>query len=420
MKKYMPRSVDVELDNLLEIMGCVLIEGCKWCGKSTTASQKAKSIVYFQNTDMLNEYETIKNTRPSLFLVGEKPRLFDEWQMYPVLWDTIRSDIDINDYKGAYILTGSTKYDRSKIMHSGTGRISKIKMRPMSLYESGESNGEISINDLFLQKDISSVSNLELEDIASIIARGGWPSSINMVTDNKYNIAKEYVKSLIEEEVDLLDAREVNKTKMLAVLKSLSRNISCNVSNATILADVKNYFENEISRPTLEYYLSSLEKLFILENIYATKLEIRSKTAIRTKPKKYLVDPSLAVATLGLTKEKILEDLNYMGFLFENLCIKDLLIYSDINNSEISFYQNENNFEVDAIITKDDGAWGAIEIKLGAGYIDQAAENLLKFKNMIDTKKAKEPSFLMVLTGSKYSYRREDGVYVVSIGSLKI
>lgn len=419
IKNYMPRILDKELDDLLEIMGCVLIEGCKWSGKSTTALQKSKSVVYFQNPDMKSEFDNIKNTKPSLFLIGDKPRLFDEWQMYPVLWDSIRSNIDLHDHKGAYILTGSTKYDEKQIMHSGTGRIAKMKMRPMSLFESADSTGEISLNDLFLKKDVSAVSNLEFEDIASLIQRGGWPSAINIQSENKYKIAKEYIKSLINEEIIMFDGIEKNKHKMHAVLKSLSRNVSCTVSKDTILKDVENYFDNEISRPTLDYYLSSLEKLYIIENIYATKLQIRSKTAIRTKPKKIFVDPSLAVASLDLSKEKLIQDLNYLGFLFENLCFRDLLVYSEAIDASLSFYQNENNFEIDAIVSKNSGQWGAIEIKLGSGQIEEAAQNLIKFKNMIDNQKCEEPSFLAILTGTKYSYKREDGVYVISIGSLK-
>lgn len=419
MNNYLPRLVDKEVEDLLEIMGCVLIEGCKWSGKSTTASQKAKSIVYFQNPDMRDEYDRINNTKPSLFLLGDKPRMFDEWQMYPVIWDSIRSDIDLNSGRGMYILTGSTKCDDSKIMHSGTGRIAKIKMRPMSLFESGDSSGEVSLTDLFSKKDIESVNNFGIEDVANLIIRGGWPNSVDNLSNMKYKVAAEYVKSLLEEEIKLLDNTEKNKAKMLAVLKSLSRNVSTCVSNKTILDDVCGIFNNNVSRPTLDYYLDTLEKLYIIENIYATNLNIRSRIAIRTKPKKIFVDPSIAAASLGLTADKLVNDLNYFGFIFENLCFRDLLIYSQSLNAEISFYRDENDFEVDAIITMPDGKWGAIEIKLGSGYIDAAALNLLKFKEKVDTEKCGEPEFLMVLTGTNYSYRRDDGVYVVSILSLR-
>lgn len=411
MEMYLPRLIDDEINILRQIMGAILIEGCKWCGKSTTASKHSKSIVYFQNPDKKSEYDSIKNTKPSLFLNGEKPRMFDEWQMYPILWDTIRSDVDITNLKGQYILTGSVKVNKEEIMHTGTGRIAKVKMRPLSLYESNESNGEVSIAELFEGKDINSVNKMELEQLAEIIVRGGWPSTINITGEAKYRIAKEYVKSLIDEE---LQGGVKNTGKMISVLRSLSRNISTNVSNKTIVSDVVN-----VSRPTLNEYINKLEDLFILENIYATNLNIRSKIAVRTKPKKVFVDPSIATAVLDLSPIDLINDLNFFGFLFENLCIRDLLIYQEGTGSEITFYRDENNFEVDVIIRQTGGKWGAIEIKLGTGYVDEAAKNLLKFKDIVDTTKSGEPAFLMVLTGGNYSYKREDGVYVVSIGSLR-
>lgn len=419
MKNYLPRIVDNEIEELLSFMGGVLIEGCKWCGKSTTAKEHVKSILEFQNPDRKNEFDNIKNTKPSLFLDGEKPRLFDEWQMYPVIWDCIRTDIDHSGLKGQYILTGSAKPSEGETMHTGTGRISRILMRPMSLYESKESNGKVSMQDIFEGKDISATSSLTLEDIASAIVRGGWPASLEVKGDTKYKIASEYVKSLLHEEVNYERNIEINPSKMLAILRSLARNISTPVSNSTIVEDVKNYFENSISRPTLNDYLNTLEKLFVIENIQATNLNFRSKSSLRAKPKKEFVDPSIATAILELTPNDLIKDLNLFGFLFECMCIRDLKVYTQKNNCEITFYRDENNFEVDAILRTQNGKWGAVEIKLGAGYIEDAAQNLLKFKNKVDTKKCGMPSFLMVLTGSNYSYKRDDGVYVVSIGTLK-
>ena len=419
MKKYLPRVVDQLVEDKLTYMGAILIEGCKWCGKSTTASQHSKSKIEFQDPDKKKDYDFINNTKPSLFLDGEKPRLFDEWQMYPVIWDSIRNDVDKTGLKGQYILTGSAKPQKGSTMHTGTGRFSRIKMRPMSLYESGDSNGKISLKDILDGKDISATNELELEDIASIIVRGGWPASLDIKGNNKYKVAKEYVASLIEEDVNTIDGIERNPSKMRAVLKSLARNVSTPVSNSTIIEDVKKEFTDEISRPTLDDYLNTLEKLFVIENVEATNLNIRSTIPLRMKAKLEFVDPSIATAILRLTKEDLIRDLNYFGFLFENMCIRDLKIYSELLDGEISYYRDKTDFEVDAILKMADGKWGAIEIKLGSGYIEEAAQNLLKFKNKVDISKSGEPTFLMVLSGSNYSYRREDGVYVVSIGSLK-
>ena len=417
--QYIPRVVDKEINELLEIMGAVLIEGCKWCGKSTTGMHHAKSFIEFQNPDKKQVYDKIRNTKPSLFLNGEKPRMLDEWQMYPVVWDAIRTDVDHTGEKGQYILTGSARPSEGETMHTGTGRISRVIMRPMSLYESGESTGEVSFADIFAGKDISGVSNLTLEDIASIIVRGGWPAAISVKSAAKYRFAKEYVKSLIHEDVNKADGVERNSEKMTIVLRSLARNISTSVSNTTLEEDIKNSFDEGITRPTLTDYLNTLEKLFVIEEVNATNLNFRSKYAIRTKPKKYFVDPSVATAILEMKPADLINDLNTFGFMFESLCIRDLKIYIQNHGGSISFYRDEKDFEVDAIIRTSSGKWGAIEIKLGAGYIDMAADNLLKFKERVDTQKCGEPSFLMVLTGTDYSYKREDGVYVVSIGTLK-
>ena len=417
--EYLPRIVDLEINESMEVMGAILIEGCKWCGKSTTAIHHAKTIVEFQNPYKKEEYDNIRDTKPSLFLKGEKPLLFDEWQMYPVVWDSIRTDVDHTRLKGQYILTGSAKPKEGETMHTGTGRFARILMRPMSLYESKESTGEVSFEDILKGKDIEGVSKLTLEDIASIIVRGGWPASLDIKSDAKYKIAKQYVSSLIHEEVKNVDGVERNPEKMKSVLRALARNISTPASDKTLEDDVKNVFNEEISRPTLTDYINTLEKLFVIENIKATNLNFRSKYAIRTKAKKEFVDPSIATAILEISPSDLIKDLNTFGFLFEALCIRDLLIYTQSYGGDITFYRDETNFEIDAIFRTSSGKWGAIEIKLGAGYIDEAAKNLLKFKEKVDTNKVGEPAFLMVLTGSTYSYRRKDGVYVVSIGTLK-
>lgn len=419
MEKYIPRIVDNVLKNKLEYMGAVLIEGCKWCGKSTTARQFAKSYIEFQNPDNKMQYDKTNQTKPSLFLEGEKPRLFDEWQMYPVVWDSIRMDVDHTGLKGQYILTGSARPAEDSIMHSGTGRISKLLMRPMSLYESKESNGSVSLNDIINNKNISGVSTLDFNSLINAMIRGGWPETLNIDSDNKYKIPKEYIKSLLSEEIKTIDGTERNTQRMNAVLKSISRNISTNASKATILNDVKSEFNNEISRPTLDDYLNTLEKLYILEYIPATNLNLRSKIPLRVSPKIELVDPSLVIASLNLKRDDLIRNLNFTGFIFENMCIRDLKIYADAIDARLSYYRDKNDFEVDCILETSDGKWGAIEIKLGAGEIPTAVDNLIKFKDKVDTKKYGEPAFLMVLTGSEYSYKRDDGIYVVSIGNLK-
>lgn len=419
MKEYIPRIVDDVLKNKLEYMGAVLIEGCKWCGKSTTARQFAKSYIEFQDPDKKMQYDKTLQTKPSIFLEGEKPRLFDEWQMYPVVWDSIRMDVDHTGLKGQYILTGSARPAEDSVMHSGTGRISKLLMRPMSLYESGESNGSVSLKEIINGKDINGVSSLDFDSLINAMMRGGWPESLNISGDNKYKLSKDYIKSLLNEDIKTLDGTVRNSQKMAAVLKSLSRNVSTNTSKTTLLEDVKNEFTNEVSRPTLDDYLNTLEKLYILEYVPATNLNLRSKTPLRVSPKLQLVDPSLVIATLNLKREDLINDLNFTGFIFENMCMRDLKIYADAMDARLSYYKDKNDFEIDCILETDNGKWGAIEIKLGAGEIPTAAKNLIDFKEKVDKDKYGEPSFLMVLTGADLSYQRDDGVYVVSIGTLK-
>lgn len=421
MKEYMPRIIDNILKNKLEYMGAVVIEGPKWCGKSTTAKNIAKSLIELQDPDNKIQYDNINTTKPSLFLEGEKPRLLDEWQMYPVIWDSIRTDVDRTGLKGQYILTGSSSFldiDK-KIMHSGTGRIAKLTMRPMSLYESGDSNGLVSLEDIINKKEISGVSKLDFDDIINVMIRGGWPESVNIKGDNKYKIVKDYVQSLINEEVISIDGIKRDKIKMESLLKSISRNISTAVNKNTIIADTLNVFRNEISKPTVNDYLITLERLFVLEYVPATNLNLRSSIQLRTSPKLEFVDPSIAIAALGLNRNDLINDLNFTGFIFENLCYRDLKIYAESIDANLFYYRDNKDFEVDFILKTANNKWGAIEVKLGAKQIDEAAKTLIDFKNKVDINKSGEPTFLMVLTASGLSYVREDGIYVVSIGNLK-
>ena len=419
MKKYMPRIVDSIIENKLEYMGAIVIEGPKWCGKSTTARQFCNSLVELQDPDKKIQYDNISNTKPSLFLEGEKPRLFDEWQMYPVIWDSIRMNIDHSGLKGQYILTGSARPVENEVMHTGTGRITKLTMRTMSLFESGESNGKVSLTDIINRKDISGVSNLSFEDIINVMIRGGWPESLNIDGENKFKVATEYVQSLVNEDVRTVDGIERDKYKMGALLKSISRNVSTSTNKFTIISDITNLFNQEVSRPTADDYIATLEKLFVLEYVPATNLNLRSSIQLRTSPKLELVDPSIAIASLGLKKDDLINDLNFTGFIFENLCYRDLKIYAESINADLFYFRDNKDFEVDFILKTRDGKWGAIEVKLGAKQIDEAAKTLIQFKDKIDIDKSGEPAFLMVLTASELSYIREDGVYVVSIGNLK-
>lgn len=415
----MPRIVDDIIKNKLEYMGAIVIEGPKWCGKSTTAKQFCNSLIELQDPDKKIQYDNISNTKPSLFLEGDKPRLFDEWQMYPVIWDSIRMDIDHTGLNGQYILTGSAKPVENGVMHSGTGRITKLIMRPMSLYESGESNGKISLIDIINGKDISGVSDLSFDDILNVMIRGGWPESLNIAGENKFRVATEYVQSLINEDVKTIDGVVRDKYKMEALLKSISRKISTSTNKFTIISDISKLFEQNVSRPTVDDYLSTLEKLFVLDYVPATNLNLRSPIQLRTKPKLELVDPSIAIASLGLKKEDLINDLNFTGFIFENLCFRDLKIYAQSINADLFYFRDNKKFEVDFILKTSDGKWGAIEVKLGARQIDDAAKTLIQFKEKVDIDRSGEPSFLMVLTASELSYIRDDGVYVVSIGNLK-
>lgn len=419
MEKYIPRIVDDVLKNKLEYMGAIVIEGPKWCGKSTTAKQLCKSYIELQDPDMKIQYDNISNTKPSLFLEGDKPRLFDEWQMYPVIWDSIRTDVDHTGLKGQYILTGSAKPVEDGIMHTGTGRITKVLMRPMSLFESGDSNGKVSLRDIIDGKEISGISNMSLDDILNAMIRGGWPASLNIPGDNKYQVAREYVQSLINEDVKVVDGIERDKVKMHALLKSISRNISTSRNKTTILNDVINVFSQDMSRPTAEDYLTTLEKLFVLEYVPATNLNLRSSIQLRTSPKIEFVDPSIVIASLGLKRDDLINDLNYTGFIFENLCYRDLKIYAESINAELFYYRDNKSFEVDFILRTENGKWGAIEVKLGAKQIEEAAQNLINFKDKVDISKSGEPAFLLVITGSELSYVRDDGIYVVSIGCLR-
>ena len=425
---YYSRIVDEELDIFLDAFGAVLITGPKWCGKTTSATQKAKSILKLQDPDKSLGYLKTAETKPSLLLKGENPRLIDEWQMAPVIWDAVRTFIDDKGEDGLFILTGSTSVDESKIMHSGTGRIARLKMLPMSLYESKESNGLVSLNKLFKEHkyDIDGIkSALTIEKLVFAACRGGWPSSLNKKTDRaKLLVARAYVDNIIESDISSVNNTNRNSTKVRSLLKSYARNIGTIASNKTILEDIN--ANTSFSSSAYYDYLNALHRLFVINDIPAWNPSIRSKTSIRSTNKRMFVDPSIMVASLGLSPDMLLQDFNTFGFIFENLCIRDLTVYAMALGGKISYYRDRSDLEVDAVLHLDDGRYALIEFKLGSKGIEEGASHLLEVVDLInkanESKKGqslKEPDLLIIITGGDMAYTRSDGVKIIPIGCLK-
>ncbi len=418
-KDYLPRICDAELKEALEVMGFVLIEGAKWCGKTSTAAHIAGSTLYMQDPDRARSYQDMADTKPSLLLQGGVPRLIDEWQMAPVLWDAVRFEVDRRGEPGQFILTGSAVPADNVTAHTGTGRYARIRMRTMSLYESRESNGSVSLAGLFAGKhDIEGISSMSIEQIAFAICRGGFPASIGIADKAALRMSVDYVEAVINHDVSELDEVEKNPTRVRLLLRSIARNIATMASLETIRADVEGN-ETTFAEKTLATYYNALRRIFVVEDMPAWSPSLRSKTAIRTSPKRLFVDPAIATAVMRANPEAILQDFEYFGFLFEALCARDVRIYAQRNDGEVFHYRDKNNLEADMIVQLRDGRWGAIEVKLGQKQIEEAADNLLKLRGKIDTDKMREPSFLMVLTGGEFAYQRKDGVLVVPVGCLK-
>lgn len=416
---YLPRLCDNELQQALQSSGAVLIEGAKWCGKTSTASRAAKSTLYMQDPDHTASYLAMADVKPSLLLKGPPPRLLDEWQMAPVLWDAVRFEVDRRIETGQFILTGSAVPSDNVTAHTGTGRISRLLMRPMSLYESRESNGTISLSGLFKgQSDIESISGLTIEQIAFALCRGGWPASVRLKGQAALRTATAYVEAIINHDVSRVDGVEKNPERVRLLLRSLSLNISTMATIKTIMDDME-AFDGSLSDKTISFYLNALRRIFVVEDLPAWSPSLRSKTAIRTSVKRQFVDPSIAVAAMRTNPEGLLRDFNTFGFLFESLCARDIRIYAQACDGDVFHYRDKNGLESDLIVRLRDGRWAAIEVKLGSKQEEIAAENLLRLKSRIDAEKMGEPSFLMVLTGGQYAYRRKDGILVVPIGCLK-
>ena len=425
---YLPRIVDLELDLRLRAVGATIIVGPKWCGKTTTAKQKSKSVLEMQDPDLQEGYLKLAETKPSMLLEGENPRLIDEWQLAPVLWDAIRVSVDRKKEKGLYLLTGSVVVDEEKIKHTGIGRISRLEMDTMSLFESGESSGQISLKGLFDDPEASvdgAKGKLSVEELIFAVCRGGWPSSLTAVGDDaKLFVATDYFSNVVEVDISRVDDVERDPALAAQLLRSYARNVSTLATKASIRKDI--LAVREVSLPTIDSYLSALRKLFVIKDIEAWCPAIRSATDIRASLKRGFSDPSIAVAALGVGPEYFRKDFKTFGFLFESLVMRDLRVYSRALGGRISYYRDRYGLEADAVLHLKDGRYALIEIKLGSNEIEEGAEHLKEVKRLIGEYNKGEtqcplrmPDILMVVTGGEYAYKREDGVIVCPISALK-
>lgn len=428
--KYLPRIADQELASRLKYMGAVLIEGPKWCGKTTTAERQAKSVLKLQDPDMREAYMVTAKTRPSNLLKGALPRLIDEWQDAPLLWDSVRTIVDERGGEpGQFILTGSNSVDDKLIMHSGTGRISRMKMYPMSLYESNESNGEISLKDLFdnPSMDIEGImSEMDVNDLIRSACRGGWPASLRLSNSTEaYRIAKDYVDGVVESDIINIDGVKRDPILARAIIRTYARNISTLAKRTNLLKDV-NAITEGCSDKTFDDYVKALTRLFVIQDISAWSPAVRSASVIRKSPKRELVDPSIAVAAMGLSPQSLEMDLKTFGFIFECMAIRDIKSYAQALHGDISYYHDRYDLEADAVLHLDDGRYALIEFKLGSQEIEMGAKHLLEIRDLVrkfnDREKQiklREPDVLIVVTGGKIAYTRPDGVKVIPLACLK-
>ena len=423
MKEYKKRIVDEMLLKKLKGTGAVLIQEPKWCEKTTTAEQISNSILYMAKSDEQEQNKVLAEINPSLLLAGDVPRLIDEWQIAPKLWDAARYEIDHRNAEGQFIFTGSSvPANMDEVIHTGTGRFAWLLIRPMSLYESGESTGEVSLKDLFEGKEkIQGINKLNLEKIAFLVCRGGWPRSIYMEEEIALEKAFDYYKAVVETDISKVDNISKNPERVKKLMRAYARNMGSQASNETIKSDMIANDSQALDTDTVLLYVNALKKIFVVEESPAWNPNLRSKTAIRTSDTRYFIDPSIAVAALGIGPKDLMNDLNTFGLLFETLCIRDLRVYAESLNGDLYHYRDSSDLECDAVIHLRDGSYGLIEIKLGGdSLINEGAKNLKKLESRIDVEKMNNPSFLMVLTAiGKYAYKREDGVYVIPIGCLK-
>ncbi len=423
VKKYKIRIADMVLADKLEGKGAVLIEGPKWCGKTTTAENVSKSVLYMSDPKNQKQNVLLAEIDPSALLVGENPRLIDEWQIAPKIWDAVRYEVDHRDMLGQFILTGSAvPADSSSINHTGTGRFSWILMRTMSLFESGESNGAVSLENLFDNPDIITAQNeINFEKLAFLVCRGGWPMSVDMREKIALEQAFDYYDAIVRLDISRVDGISRSTERAKRLMRCYAKNQGTQVGLETIKKDMMTNEGVDIDIKTLDNYLGALKKIFVIEDMPAWNPNLRSKTAIRTKDTRYFIDPSIATASLGIGPKDLMKDLKTFGFLFETMCVRDLRVYADKLNGQVFHYRDKSGLECDAVVHLRNGEYGLIEIKLGGdNLIDEGAKTLLELSNKIDTSKMKKPAFLMVLTGtSDYAYKRKDDVFVVPVGCLK-
>lgn len=423
MKKYRKRIADGILARKLEGKGAVLIEGPKWCGKTTTAEQFAASILYMDDPERRDQNITMSQLNPKRLLSGAVPRLIDEWQLAPRLWDAIRFEVDHRGEPGQFVLTGSAvPADMREVTHSGTGRFAWLTMRPMSLYESGESTGEVSLRDMFDgAAEIDGSSDLDLERLAFLVCRGGWPQAVDMRDEIALEQAMDYCDAVVRSDINRVDNVQKNPERVRRLMRSYARNQGGQVPNTVLAQDISSSGDLAISEETVASYVNALRKIFVVEDMPAWNPNLRSKTAIRSSDTRYYVDPSIAAAALGIGPSDLINDLKTFGFLFETLCVRDLRVFADALNGEVYHYRDKDGQECDAVIHLRDGKYALIEIKLGGDrLIEEGAKSLMAMKAKIDTDQMNAPSFLMVLTGTgDYAYRRGDGIFVVPVGCLK-
>lgn len=429
MSEYKKRVAEQNLADHLDAMGAVLIEGPKYCGKTTMAIQQANSVLLMSDPDHIEQNLSLARTNIRKLLEGETPRLIDEWQLAPQFWDAVRNEVDRRNADGQFILTGSAVPPRptteeEKIFHTGTGRISRLKLRTMSLYESGESTGDVSLSSLFEDAEkVEGTSHIDLDELAFLVCRGGWPKA-TLKENPKAALmqAKLYYKTVVGLDISRVDGVERNEELAKRLMRSYARNQGSQATLGTILADLKNNEKDTLTEYTIYSYINALKKIFVIEDSLAWNPNLRSKTAIRTSDTRYFTDPSIATAALGIGPKDLINDLNTFGLMFETLAVRDLRVYADAIDGTVYHYRDKSNLECDAVVHLENGSYGLVEIKLGgAQLVREGAATLLELAGKLDTNKMKKPSFLMVLTGiGEYAYKRpDDGVLVVPIGCLK-
>lgn len=424
MAVYKYRILDKVLAKRLKSIGAVLIEGPKWCGKTTTSEKLAQSVIYMSDPANKNQYLEMAEINPQRLLEGATPRLIDEWQLAPKLWDAVRYEVDHRDELGQFILTGSSVPPSDKeIYHTGTGRFSWLLMRPMSLFESQESSGEVSLEDLFKTPvEISGKNNLSIEKLAFLVCRGGWPRATNIEDEETaLEQAYSYYEAVVRSDISRADGVNRDTERARKLMRSYARHQGTQATRQVIINDIILNDNDKIDLSTIHSYLNALRKIFVIEDMEAWSPNLRSKTAIRTSETRYFIDPSIAVAALGIGPNDLLSDLNTFGLLFETLCVRDLRVFADYLNGKVYHYRDKNGLECDAVVHLRNGSYGLVEIKLGGDrLIEEAVANLKKLESILDSDKMKKPAFLMVLTGvGEYAYRRKDGIYIVPVGCLK-